>query len=117
MREQFAAYLQYLPSARAYLKETGIHLEDRCLLIEYPLTAYQFNGTKVIHKICLSSLFANFFCVVDAVKTADDARRAGLSSRPREASGEISAQGGRAYAWEGGSRYSVRSPFLRYKNA
>ena len=50
VREQFAAYLQYLPSVRAYLKETGTHLEDRCLFIEYPLTAYQFNGAKIIHE-------------------------------------------------------------------
>ena len=64
MREQFAAYLQYLPSVRAYLKETGTHLEDRCLFIEYPLTAYQFDGAKIIHENPFVKSFREIFGIL-----------------------------------------------------
>ena len=67
MREQFAAYLQYLPSVRAYLKETGTHLEDRCLFIEYPLTAYQFNGAKIIHESPFVKSFREIFGILMAM--------------------------------------------------
>ena len=89
MREQFAAYLQYLPSVRAYLKETGTHLEDRCLFIEYPLTAYQFNVAKIIHENPFVKSFRENLCLLMAMACTTAGKARGSTVRYQHKKAEV----------------------------